>query len=341
MGSLAALALTLTLAVAPQERAVPETLADLISAPSIDGKPVDVAIGFYIIDFARVTSREESFDATGYLELSWHDSRVAPPTPAEPALVRRLDAARIWTPRIFFENALEQPRYHDAAIVESDARGLITSWTIISCKFSAPMDLHRFPFDRQRLTVRIGSFQDESTVRFAVKPELVEVGEDAFLTDWSIVSASAKVDSRCYVRGQEKYGRYVYGVDVRRRWTFYVWRVMLPLTLLTMVSWAAFWFEPVGLQPQISTCMGSLIALVAFNFAIDFSLPKVTYLTIIDKHALIGIVFVVVAVAVVTCVHLAVDRQQIGRARSIQRLARWTLLPAYAVAAALCVTALA
>ena len=45
--------------------------------PSVGGKPVEVAIGFYAIDFARVTSREESFDVTGYLELSWRDPGLA------------------------------------------------------------------------------------------------------------------------------------------------------------------------------------------------------------------------------------------------------------------------
>ncbi len=41
-----------------------------------------------------------------------------------------------------------------------------------------------------------------------------------------------------------------------------------------MVAWAAFWFEPTGLQPQISTCTAASISLVAFNFAIDFHCRK-------------------------------------------------------------------
>ena len=87
---------------------------------------------------------------------------------------------------------------------------------------------------------------------------------------------------------------------------------MVPLTLLAAVSWAAFWFEPVGLQPQISTCMAALIALVAFNFAIDFALPKVAYLTLIDRHALIGFGFVAAAVVVVTLVHVAVTARPLA-----------------------------
>jgi hypothetical protein len=307
--------------------------APLTSPPAMGGKAVEVAIGFYVLDFARVTAREESFDLTGYLELSWRDPRLE--APGEPKAVRRLDAGGIWTPKIYFENALEQPRYHDAPIIEIDHTGTVTTWSIVSCKFSAPMDLNRFPFDRQVLAVKIGAFDDESVVKFAVKRELVQVGTDAFLTDWTIGGATARADTRCFVTGQEHYARFMYAVEITRRSTFYVWRVMFPLTLLALVAWAAFWFEPVGLQPQISTCMASLIALVAFNFAIDFSLPKVTYLTLIDKHALIGIGFVIVAVAAVTLIHRAVDQKHVDQSRSIQRVARWTLLPAYILAVVL------
>ena len=80
--------------------------------------------------------------------------------------------------------------------------------------------------------------------------------------------------------------------------------------------------------------MAALSALVAFNFAIDFALPKVAYLTLIDRHALIGFGFVTAAVAVVTLIHVAVSRDRLPLARSIQRVARWAFPPAYSLAIA-------
>ena len=132
----------------------------MLTAPVINGKPVEVAIGFYAYDFARVTSRDESFDLTGYLELSWRDPRLELPADARAATKewRRMDAARVWTPKVYFENALEQPRQHADPVIEVDPEGVVTSWSIVSGKFSSPLHLERFPFDRQRLAVRIGAF---------------------------------------------------------------------------------------------------------------------------------------------------------------------------------------
>lgn len=311
----------------------------LLASPAGDEAAVDVSIGFYALDFARVTARDESFDMMGYLELSWRDPRLALPNverdEARKRPWRRLDGSKVWTPRIYFENALEQPRPHVEPVIEVDPDGIVSSWSIYSSKFSSPMTLHNFPFDRQRLTVSIGSYEDESVCRFRVKNELVILGERAFLTDWTIGEPSARVDTHRFVPGQEIYSRFSYEVVVERRPTFYVWRVMLPLTLLAIVPWAAFWFEPAGLQPQISTCMAALIALVAFTFAVDFALPKLVYLTLIDRHALLGFGFVAASIAVVTSIHLAVARDRLPRARTIQSLARRYYLPAYAVLALL------
>ena len=300
----------------------------------VDGQPVEVAVGFYAMDFARVTSRDETFDITGYLEMTWHEPALTLPAAAGTPgrRWRPVNPKTTWVPRFTFENASDQPRFHSDPVVEVDAAGTVTSWVIVSGKFSAPMDLTRFPFDRQVMPVRLTANEDDSVVRFRVKPELVRIGDEAFVTDWSILRPSSRVETHQYVAGQGAFSRFVHVVELKRRPTFYVWRVMVPLTLLAVVSWAAFWFEPVGLQPQISTCMAALISLVAFNFAIDFSLPKVSYLTLIDKHALIGFGFVALSVAAVTTIHVAVSKQDMKTAHAIQRVVRWTFLPAYALA---------
>lgn len=329
----AAAGLILALLAAQAPPAPGGSPADL-SPPRIDDAPVEVTLGFYALDFARVTAREESFDVTGYLEQRWRDPSLALASGADPGHRRRPRDGEIWLPRILFENALDRPRDHAEPVTEVDDWGNVTRWAILSARFSSPMDGKRFPFDRQELTVRIGSVADASTQAFRVARDLVRVGPDAFVSDWTIGAASALVDSHRYVAGQAVYVRYVYRVGLTRRSTFYIWRVMLPLSLLALVSWAAFWFEPVGLQPQISTCMAALIALVAFHLAVDFSLPKVANLTLIDKHALIGFGFVATAVAAVTAIHVAVGRDRLPLARSIQKAARWLFLPAYGLAVA-------
>src|SRR4051794_2532589 len=145
----------LVLAIATQAPAPLIEVRGLLASPARAGEAVDVSIGFYALDFARVTARDESFDLTGYLELSWNDPRLALPASerdeARKRPWRRIDGAKVWMPRVFFENALEQPKPHSDPVVEVDPDGVVWSWSIYSGKFSSPMDLRRFPFDTQRL----------------------------------------------------------------------------------------------------------------------------------------------------------------------------------------------
>jgi hypothetical protein len=308
----------------------PAAAAEL-TPPAEEGRPVEVNLGLLVYDFARITARDESFDLTAYLEMSWRDPRLA--DDAAPP-IRRFSLDEVWSPRLYFENAAEQPRPHADPVVEVDPQGNASKWVIISGKFTARMDLRRFPFDRQVLSIRMGAFEDESQVKLVADPELMHLSDEAFATDWAVSDPKAVVDSRRYQPSRETYSRYTFRVTAERQATFYIWRVLLPLTLLVAISWAVFWFEPVGLQPQISTCTACLIALVAFDFAIDFSLPKVAYLTLVDRHALIGFAFVAAAVGVVVLVHLAVKRNRLDQALAIQRGARRVIPAAYLIAAA-------
>ena len=140
----------------------------LLGAPVINGKPVEVAIGFYAYDFARVTSRDESFDLTGYLRTELRDPRLELPADARAATKdwRRMDAARVWTPKVYFETRSSSP----GSMPIRSSRLIPKAWSQAGRSSAASsrrrLHLERFPFDRQRLAVRIGAFEDESVMKF-------------------------------------------------------------------------------------------------------------------------------------------------------------------------------
>jgi hypothetical protein len=305
----------------------PGAATDLLLPPKGEGgAPVVVQVGFHVIDFARVTAREETFDLTGYLELRWTDPRLAgregPPQ------------GRIWTPRVNFDNAVEAPRPHAEPDVEIGPGGRVSSRTIFSGKFTARMDLRPFPFDTQELPVRASLLQDESAVRFEAIPGLMAMHDDASMPDWVVGSPAYRVESHRYAAGRPGFSELVYTVAARRRATFYLWRVLLPLTVLSVIPFMVFWFEPMNLQPQISTCMATLIALLTFGYAVDLSLPKLTYLTLLDRHAILGVVFTAVAALLVTLVHRAAVDGGVEKAVALQRPIRLWLPLTYLIASA-------
>lgn len=287
----------------------PRTVGGPTPPPVEGGGPVVVGVGFHFIDFGRMTAREESFDVTAHLRMRWRDPRLA----------RGAVEGKVWRPWINFDNAADAPRLHGDPSIEVDEDGWVTLRMILTGKFSTPLDLRRFPFDSQDLVVRLSLAEDESRVRFEPIAESMEMHDDVFITDWSIERQTYEMKARRFNPRGHLYSSLEYTVRVKRRPTFYAWRVLLPLALLPLIPALVFRFEPTNLQPQISTCIGTLIAMLTFGYSVDFALPKVAYLTLIDRHAMIGFGFATAATLAVTAVHRRVVAGSLPGALRLQR----------------------
>jgi hypothetical protein len=303
--------------------------------PENQGRTTPVALGITLIDFARINIREETFDIEGYLDATWVDPALARP-PGAPRLNPRdvrLDPAR--TPVFEFVNSIDVVKFQHEGIIEIGDDGRVHRRVRFSGKFSTPLDLRHFPFDRQELVVVISVF-DPAGDRFDLRidPGRVRRLRYAFLSDWEIGGVYARIDRRDRDLGMGDGSYFVYRIQVARRSYYYLWRAILPMTLLVMSSWLVFWFEPTNLQPQISTALGILLSLVTFTFSIDISLPKISHLTFLDRHALTSLFFVLATILSVAVIHVELQRRGVKRALLIQWWARRAFPAVFAVAIA-------
>jgi hypothetical protein len=294
---------------------------------------IEVSLGLYLIDFARINLREESFDMAGYLDTTWTDPTLVLKPEERNGKVRRYRPGQVWAPALEFVNAVEQVVAEREGDLYVSDDGRVTQRVRFSHKFQSPLRLRRFPFDRQTLTIVVSPFDP-----FAKDLDLVvdarRVGKlsEASVTDWDIDSVGARAEP---ARGDDpSTGRFLFEVKVSRRSTFYVWRVLLPMTLLVVATWTVFWFEPSNLQPQISTGLAILLSLVTFTYAVDFSLPKVAYLTFIDRYTLTSFAFVLAVIFTVSAIHVVARVKGADRASAIQRGARVVFPAAFVIAVA-------
>ncbi len=280
-------------------------------------KPLEISVGAVLVDFARINAREESFDVQGYLNLSWRVPSLAGKGK------RRMFRDELWAPNIDFVNALEPVKVQNEAAFHVADDGTVEERVRFSGKFASPLDLKRFPLDEQHLEVHIEPFErtvDE--VIFRVNQARVGRYDSAFLSDWEIGDVHARTTTSRHTPLDQTRARFTLVIEIHRRSTFYVWRVLLPLILLVVASWGVFWVDPTQLQPQISTVVAVLLSIVVFNITIDFALPKVAYFTFIDSHALVSYFFMLMSIAAVFLTHHRLNRRGVEAARAVQHKAR-------------------
>ncbi|WP_435019064.1 hypothetical protein TA3x_001060 [Tundrisphaera sp. TA3] len=296
--------------------------------PGEGGKKIEVSVGIFLVSFARINLREESFDMAGYLDTSWVDPNLALPPGERRGRLRRYAHGVIWAPALEFVNAVEQVNAErDADLYVADD-GRVTQRVRFSHKFQSPFRLERFPFDAQILSVVVAPFDPfAKDLNLVVDPGRVGQLEEASAPDWQIMRVSAR--DELLPGGDPTDRRFVFEVRIRRQWNYYFYRVLFPMTFLVIATWTVFWFEPNNLQPQISTALAILLSFVTFNYAVDFSLPKVSYLTFIDRYALTSFGFVLAVTFAVSALHVLIREKGLDLALRLQRRARWAFPLAY------------
>jgi len=161
------------------------------------------------------------------------------------------------------------------------------------CVFSETYELQNFPFDCQDLSLVIESM-DPSRVLLMPRVKRCHFASialgDFSLVEWDLRAPMVTVTrngAKSRRTGLTEASRFIMQVKMKRRSQSYVSRVLYLAGLLTFGSLLT-WSIDVHLPHRLILCFTILLTLVAFQMAISNKLPKVRYLTLLDKYLVLG-----------------------------------------------------
>ena len=183
-------------------------------------------------------------------------------------------------------------------MVEVTHDGTVKSVQRFIGQFSSHLDLKDFPLDSQTLffTILSGGYTPQE-VLFVVDPATTGQRDRFTMAEWSIEAGTAIIDS-IYIAAQNRsLSRVDYRLQVKRHTGYYLWKILVPLCLIVVMSWAVFWIDPTELAAQVGVSTASVLTLFAFQFSFGFVLLKVSYLTRLDFFVLGSTILVFLALA--------------------------------------------
>ncbi|MGO9452123.1 MAG: hypothetical protein ACLQDV_13940 [Candidatus Binataceae bacterium] len=322
------------LAAAPAAPALPMESLTLLPPPS-HGQPVNIGIGLHIINIASIDEVAEQFEIDGYLLAKWVDSRLRYVSTGPGDEERDFLRDQIWIPYFEMVNAVTPHQRYDTSIrVTPD--GTVTYVERFHVVLSSKFALRRFPFDSQSLVIVIHPFvRSLNRVTYSLYDHHVwtarEFNQYSSLAQWDFEAVEPYIGSdQLYSGAPVAEARFT--IRVKRRSNFYIWKVILPLTLMVLLSWSVFWVEARDLSNQVQIAVTTILTVIAFAFAISASMPRVPYLTYIDAFFLTCYVFVFLAIVELMSVHLAHRREgTTDLGIRIQRICRWFVPLAFLV----------
>ncbi|MFM7376240.1 MAG: hypothetical protein ACKO39_13975 [Chthoniobacterales bacterium] len=262
----------------------PMAPAQVTPPPAGDG-PVEVLTGVYLLNLNSVNEKDEAFEADLYIQFIWRDPRLAhggaePLTYAEEAVEEKLK--EIWWPQIEFVNTAEPIITNQILAIYPDGQvGLVLGLT---ATFRTDFDLRRFPFDRQKLAIKVQSFiSDADKLRFVVNKDYLGAKKSNTYEGLRVKGLDASVGTVNLDGIHADFSEFRATIDVERNPSFFFWTVFGPVILIFLISCTVYLLASDQLADRVGICLTALLACIATQFALSFSLPQISYLTLIDR----------------------------------------------------------
>jgi hypothetical protein len=250
--------------------------------------PTKINFFVFVIDIDKIDAAAQSFTANVFVQLSWKDERLS-----HDGGVRTMPLTEIWNPRMLIANRGGIVQKSLPEVVEIEPDGSVTYRQRYTGPLSQPLKLSQFPFDQHDFTIQFiapGFFPKE--LQFVAAPSISApqiiggaIYTDLSLPDWEVLKYVAETRPYRPIKEIEVPG-FVFEFTAKRFALYYIWQVIVPLVLIVMMSWGAFYIDPTNAGAQIGVATSSMLTLIAYRFMLGQLIPRLPYMTRLDYFTL-------------------------------------------------------
>jgi len=223
--------------------------------------PVEISVGFYLLSLSRFDLATGTFTADFYISLKCAGG--CPPPEFEFVNGRG----------VAVEKMLDDPgeRFYR-----------------IQAAFFSPVNLRRFPFDRQYLTIALED-KKRTVDQLVFVPNLREsaIDENVFCPEWKLGPWTAVIRTHEYKIYNETFSQYVFTVPlIKVTWSAII-KFILPVVFIVLIMLSSFILNLDKITTRLAMVGSALVATVMFHVSLSNQAPALGYLTFADKFMIL------------------------------------------------------
>ncbi|XP_025092632.1 uncharacterized protein LOC112562932 isoform X3 [Pomacea canaliculata] len=209
-----------------------------------------------------------------------------------------LEPGKYWNPKLYIENAYGDPKENFRYRVMFNEKGeaFISEKRTIKGTFMENLELDDFPFDVQDLTVTVASefpstevelIEDSDNRHMVNKQSFVDEQEWYLYCHTQCTKWELKIDP---VDDAAKRSAISVKCRAARRPGYFVWNIFIVTFLICSLSFATFSVDKSLPQNRLQLAFTLMLTSVAFKSVVNQSLPRISYLTYMDKYLLASMI---------------------------------------------------
>ena len=253
--------------------------------PDEEKGPTTVYFMVFVLDIDAINDADQNFVANVYIQLRWRDRRLANPN----GITQNRPLEEVWNPQIILANRQGLISRSLPDVVQVTPDGTVTYRQRVTGKLSQPMQLADFPMDKHTFSIHFASAgysSDElnflpDTSQY--DPSIIggSMADSLSLPDWKILGYEAL--ALPYQPTKEiKAAGFAFRFEAGRHVEYYFWQLVLPLSVIVMMSWASFWIQREQPGIRIGVATSSILTMIAQRFVLASLLPRLPYMTRMD-----------------------------------------------------------
>lgn len=268
----------------------PEVLsgAAKVSGKSVVLKPTEVNAAIQLEQITGVDQKQANFGAIASLWMEWFDPALAYSPESCECNIKIYNSIDDFVkaegqrfPLFSFRN-LQDDRDTQSQIITIKPDGKVDYIERFSAAFSLPdLDLRRYPLDIQKFSIQIDSMSPDDYVVFT---DWNKSGINAQLgnEEWDIVKFYTNVSEVNVPQTDYTNSRFSFNFLTKRHIDYYLFRIFVPILLIIILTWLTFFLHKDYIK-RIEIVGANLLLFIAYNFTIANDLPKLGYLTFMDR----------------------------------------------------------
>ncbi|PAA66589.1 hypothetical protein BOX15_Mlig010629g1 [Macrostomum lignano] len=261
----------------------------------IRAEKVVVEIRVVFLKIGEIDTLKELYHADAFIQAKWKEPLLEGRGAEE---LKSIDLEKYWNPLLYIDNILSETKEATWVVAQHDPLNsdvYIVERRRIKGVFLETLELNDFPLDVQDLTITITSERPDTEIELIPdEAEMSGINIQTFVDqqEWRLhehIEVEKRTLTQEFSSTMKSHPCLAVRCRAARRPGYFYWNVFLIMFMISGLSFATFAVEPHKCEYRLRLSFTLVLTSVTFKYVVAQSLPRISYLTYMDKYVLMSL----------------------------------------------------